>query len=89
VNGWRQAPHSVVVKYVEFGGGALLHVLANGVPLAAGWNCSYFNNTTFSGTPVLTRAETVLDVDWKAGSPDPSVAVDNWSAVCSGVLNVQ
>jgi hypothetical protein len=28
--------HSVVVKFVEFGGGALLHVLANGVPLAAG-----------------------------------------------------
>jgi hypothetical protein len=80
--------HPIVVKYVEFGGGALLHVIANGTPLAAGWNCGYFNNTTFSGTPALTRAETVLDVDWKAGSPDPSVAVDNWSAVCSGVLNV-
>jgi hypothetical protein len=67
---------------VEFGGNALLHVLANGVPLAAGWNCSYFNNTTFSGTPVLTRAETVLDVDWKAGSPDPSVERSITGAPC-------
>jgi hypothetical protein len=81
-------PHSAVVKFVEFGGNALLKLTANGVPLAAGWNCSYFNNTTFSGTPVLTRAETVLDVDWKSGSPDPSVNGDNWSAVCSGTLNV-
>jgi hypothetical protein len=81
--------HTVVVKFIEFTLGAQLHVWANGVPIAANWSCSYFNNTTFSGTPALMRTETVLDFNWKLGSPDPSIAVDNWSAVCSGTLNVQ
>jgi hypothetical protein len=82
--------HPIVVKFVEFSGGALLHVLANGTPLAAGWTCDYFNNTTFAGTPALTLHETVLDVDWKSGSPDPSIGVngENWSAVCSGTLKI-
>ena len=39
----------------------------------------YYNNTTWTGTPVLTRTDAAVDFDWGTGSPDPAVNVDNFS----------
>jgi hypothetical protein len=44
------------------------------------WDASYWNNTTLSGPPVLGRQESAINYDWGSGSPDPSVAVDGFSA---------
>jgi glucose/arabinose dehydrogenase len=44
------------------------------------FSAQYFNNTTFSGTPVLTRLDPTIDFDWVGGSPDPAVPTDHFSA---------
>lgn len=44
------------------------------------FSAKYFDNTTFSGTPVLTREDPEIDFVWRSGSPDPAVPVDRFSA---------
>ena len=44
------------------------------------WQASYWNNTTLSSSPVLQRSEPNLDHNWGAGSPDPAVYADRFSA---------
>ena len=46
---------------------------------------SYFNNTTLSGGPVLTRTEAV-NFSWGSGSPGAGVNADNFSARWSGTI---
>jgi hypothetical protein len=41
----------------------------------------YFANDHLDGVAVLERPEPALDFNWGAGSPDPTVPVDDWSAV--------
>jgi glucose/arabinose dehydrogenase len=81
--------HTVRVEYYENTGGAVAQV--NWQPVATSVTCTtgqfeaqYFNNTSFSGAPVLDRCETQVNNDWGTGSPAPSIAVDNFSAVWSG-----
>jgi YVTN family beta-propeller protein len=44
-----------------------------------GLGASYFNNTTLTGSAVLTRTEAV-DFDWSTGRPGTGVNTDNFSA---------
>lgn len=55
--------------------------LAQPVEAAVGsWTGAYFNNTTLTGAPVLTRDDgPTLAFSWD-GSPGPGVAQDQWSA---------
>jgi len=59
-----------------------------------GLKAEYFNNTTLSGEPVLTRLDPEIDFNWGnadvAGenSPDASINVNNFSARWSGELEV-
>ena len=39
----------------------------------------YYDNTTFSGTPVLTRTDPRIDFAWGGGSPDAAVPPDNYA----------
>jgi PKD repeat protein len=39
----------------------------------------YYDNTTFSGTPVLTRQDDNVNFAWGDGSPDPSLPNNNFS----------
>ncbi|MBN1766623.1 MAG: glycoside hydrolase family 3 C-terminal domain-containing protein [Sedimentisphaerales bacterium] len=48
----------------------------------------YYNNTTLSGSPVLTRTDLNVDFDWGSGSPDGSVNSDGFSVRWTGKLNV-
>jgi PKD repeat protein len=41
---------------------------------------AYYDNTTFSGTPVLTRQDQDVDFDWGEGSPGPAVPADVFAA---------
>ncbi len=44
------------------------------------WRGSYFDNRGLSGDPVLVRDDRKIAFDWKQGSPDDSLAADNFSA---------
>jgi Tfp pilus assembly protein PilV len=44
------------------------------------WTGQYYNNTTLSGNPVLTRVDPYLTFNWGGGSPGPGVNSDNFSA---------
>jgi glucose/arabinose dehydrogenase len=80
--------HTIVVEYFEAGGGAQAHfhyqptsdpappLPPDGPPITG----EYFNNTTLDGAPALTRVEAKVDYDWGEGSPDPAIAVNNFSA---------
>jgi glucose/arabinose dehydrogenase len=43
------------------------------------FTAKYYDNMTFSGTPVLTRADQSINFAWGGGSPDPAIPVDNFS----------
>ena len=45
-----------------------------------GWQGEYFANPNLAGAPVLTRTEPELALQWGAGSPDPALPPDGFSA---------
>ncbi len=45
-----------------------------------GLKAEFFNNTSLSGTPVLTRIDPEVNFNWGGESPDPLLPVDGWSA---------
>ncbi len=59
-----------------------------------GLKAEYFNNTTLSGEPVLTRTDPQIDFNWGnadvpgENSPDAGINVNNFSARWSGELEV-
>ena len=52
---------------------AVLLVSSMGVLVASSadgdWQASYYNNTTLSGTPVLTNSAEAVDFNWDTKSP--------------------
>ena len=52
------------------------------------WRALYWNNTTLSGQPVLTRDEAAIDYNWGAGSPDASVNTNGFSARWTRVVDL-
>ncbi len=53
-----------------------------------GWKAEYFNNTDVSGTPVLTRTDPEINLDWGGGSPAPEIHENQFSARWTGCLEV-
>ncbi len=49
---------------------------------------NYFNNEKLSGSPTLKRTDKTVEFDWAAGSPDPSVHNDDFSARWTGTIQV-
>ena len=43
------------------------------------FTAKYYDNTTFSGAPVLTRQDPNINFVWGEGSPDPALPVDGFS----------
>ncbi len=46
----------------------------------------YFDNTKFSGNPVFTRVDKVIEFDWEEGSPRKDIPNDNYAIRWSGKL---
>ncbi len=44
------------------------------------FTAQYFNNTTLSGTPAVTRKDPKIGFDWGTDSPDGAINSDNFSA---------
>jgi beta-glucosidase len=53
---------------------------------ATGLQGQYYNNTTMTGTPVLTRTDANVDFNWNGASPGTGVNSTNWSAKWTGSL---
>jgi len=73
--------------YVDFDGGTIHRIsYTGGGSCSSGqYTASYYANQTLSGTPALTRCETApLNHDWGAGSPDPALPADHFSARWTG-----
>ena len=45
-----------------------------------GWVGEYFTNMSLAGSPLLVRVDSAIDFNWGAGSPDPRIAPDRFSA---------
>ena len=52
------------------------------LPAAAqgAWYAEFFSNRDLAGAPAVTRYENSVNFDWGAGSPDPAIPADNFSA---------
>lgn len=60
-------------------------VLFGDLSIATGLRATYFNNTTLSGVPVLSRVE-APNFDWGLGSPGPNVQADGFSVRWQGSI---
>lgn len=49
-------------------------------PVITDWRGEYYNNRDLAGAPVLVRNDVDVNFNWGAGSPDPAVPADNFSA---------
>jgi glucose/arabinose dehydrogenase/PKD repeat protein len=43
------------------------------------FTATFYDNTTFSGTPVVTRQDPTINFAWGSGSPDPALPSDGFS----------
>ncbi|GAA2619908.1 hypothetical protein GCM10010399_58760 [Dactylosporangium fulvum] len=79
-----EGTHTIVLEYYEHGAGAVARMdvvkTDQPPPQAVPYVAEYFTNPTLTGPAVLTRNEDEIDADWGAGSPDPSVPADGFSA---------
>jgi hypothetical protein len=56
---------------------------------AGGWYAEYFPNRDLSGAPAVVRTEASVDFNWGAGSPDPQIPADNFSARWTQTLHLE
>lgn len=54
-----------------------------------GLEAAYYNNLSFSGTPVLKRNEKQLIGNWTLYAPDPALATDHYAVRWTGQLHVE
>jgi RHS repeat-associated protein len=50
----------------------------------SGLNGQYWNNSTMTGDPVVTRTDQLIDFDWGLGTPAAGIGADNFSAKWTG-----
>ncbi|HEV2779866.1 MAG TPA: PA14 domain-containing protein [Actinophytocola sp.] len=81
--------HQIVMEYFEAGSGAVARFGFAPTeespppppPPSDPFTAQYYANPMLEGVPVLIRVDAVVDFDWgQAGSPDPAVPVDFFSA---------
>lgn len=76
--------HVIRVEHYEAGGGAKAIVkyerIGDVVSTEEGYTGEYFTNRDLAGAPALTRQDATVDFDWGAGSPDPAIPANDFSA---------
>jgi len=89
----RRAGGGVVLRYAQ---GALplnrplpavsSQVLAPSTGGGQGLTVQFYNNTTLSGPPELTRVDSIVGGNWHGRSPAPGVNANQWSAKWMGTV---
>ena len=64
-------------------------VFRPGTSGSTGWNASYYNNSTLSGTPAFSTVEKSLFWNWGTGSPDPAIPPTHYSVRWRGQVQPQ
>ena len=83
-----QGSHQIVLEYFEAAGGAVAKLGYERTsdppppppPPPEPFAAEYFDNSTLSGDPVLTRTDDAIDFDWGEGAPSFVVPFDRFSA---------
>ena len=72
-----QGTHQIVLEYFEANGGAVAKLAYEKTseqpeppPPVEPFAAEYFDNSTLTGGPVLTRTDDAVDFDWGDGSPN-------------------
>lgn len=86
-------PHPVRLEYQEIEGGAKARLDWQRIdgappPPAAAWFAEYFANPHLQGLPAVSRSDAAIDFNWGAGSPDPAIPVDYFSARWTRQINL-
>ena len=82
-----QGTHQIVLEYFEANGGAVAKFAYEKTtespeqpPPVEPFAAEYFDNSTLTGEPVLTRTDDAIDFDWGSGSPSSLVPSNQFSA---------
>jgi hypothetical protein len=81
-----QGAHQIVLEYFEANGDAVAKLRFEGTsdppppPAPEPFAAEYFDNSSLSGDPVLSRSDPAIDFDWGAGAPSFAVPFDRFSA---------
>jgi beta-glucosidase len=54
-----------------------------------GLKAEYFNNTSLTGTPIVTRIDPQINFDWNSAAPVPGAAMTAFSVRWTGVLAIE
>jgi uncharacterized protein YkwD/chitodextrinase len=58
-------------------------------PAQGAFTGCYYNNLTLSGTPAVSRTDTLINFDWGGSSPDPAVTAGGFSARWQGYFDFE
>lgn len=73
--------HTFVVEYYDKSGNARIWLTYQPPPLdITKWRGEYFGNDHWQGYPTLIRNDDQINFNWGAGSPDPLIPADRFSA---------
>jgi hypothetical protein len=73
--------HKLVVEYYQETGGAFVWLTYQPPPIdVTRWRSEFYANDRWAGFPTAIRSDDRLDFGWGAGSPDPLLPVDHFSA---------
>ncbi len=77
--------------YVDSGVVAATFLSNASLGTGTGLTGTYYSNhlRTFANPPTLTRIDPTVDFDWGAGSPDPSISVDSFTVMWTGLVQPQ
>jgi glucose/arabinose dehydrogenase len=83
--------HKITVEYYDADNAATAYLRVENLNvLPAGWTGQYYNNTTLTGSPVLTRTkEPYPAFDWATGSPAPGINNNSFSARWTRTMDFQ
>jgi glucose/arabinose dehydrogenase len=71
--------------YADLDDGTIHRITYQAQSCSAGtFQGQYFDNTTLSGSPAVTRCDANINFNWGTGSPDPAVNADQFSARWTG-----
>jgi len=85
-SGQPSASNSIIADHIRILARGTVQPTATPTPAkpALVWRGEYYNNTTFSGNPLLVRNDPAIDFQWQDGAAAESLPVDNFAVRWTG-----